>query len=184
MSKIKKFIDRFRLKIAYRKGDRKYLIEHYRKCGVRIGKNCNICSKLDGREPYLIEIGDNVVVSYNVDFVTHDASFCALTGSWYQDLYGKIVIGDNVFIGSGSTLMYGVTIGSNSIVASHSVVTKSIPSGYVVGGVPARIICKTEEFINKNKSWLIDTKGINFEQKKKKVLNSDKLIKRDNLIAK
>ncbi len=181
MGIIKKYIDKIRFKKAMKKGDKKYLIEQYRKSGVKIGEHCNICSKLGGNEPYLIEIGNNVVISYNVDFVTHDASFCALSGRWYQDLYGKIIIGDNVFIGSGSTLMYGVTIGKNAIVASHSVVTKSVPEGYVVAGVPARIICKTEEFINKNKNQLIDTNGLSFDQKKDRVLNSNKLVKRENL---
>jgi maltose O-acetyltransferase len=51
-----------------------------------------------------------------------------------------VAIGDNVWIGTHSLILPGVEIGSNSIVASGSVVTKSVGSGVVVGGNPARII--------------------------------------------
>jgi acetyltransferase-like isoleucine patch superfamily enzyme len=51
-----------------------------------------------------------------------------------------VAIGDNVWIGTHSIILPGVVIGSNSIIASGSVVTKSVASGVVVGGNPARII--------------------------------------------
>ena len=55
-------------------------------------------------------------------------------------LFGKIEIGNNVFLGMNAIIMPGVKIGDNSIVAAGSIVTKSVPSGYVVGGNPAKII--------------------------------------------
>ncbi|MCQ2071002.1 MAG: sugar O-acetyltransferase, partial [archaeon] len=48
-----------------------------------------------------------------------------------------IVVGDGVWIGSGSKVMPGVTIGKDAIVAAGSVVTKDVPDGAVVAGVPA-----------------------------------------------
>lgn len=53
---------------------------------------------------------------------------------------GEIIIGDNVWIGDKVTILGGVTIGRNVIVGANSVVTRSIPSNTVVGGIPAQII--------------------------------------------
>ena len=63
----------------------------------------------------------------------------------------KIKIEDNAFIGARALIMPGVTIGKNAIVAAGSIVTKSVPEGYVVGGNPAKVIAKTEDYINKHR---------------------------------
>ena len=51
-----------------------------------------------------------------------------------------IVLGKNVWVGSNSTILQGVTIGDNAVVAAGAVVAKDVPSNVVVGGVPAKII--------------------------------------------
>ena len=56
---------------------------------------------------------------------------------------------DNVFIGAKSTIMYGVKIGPNAIVAANSVVTKDVMPGTVVGGNPAKVIGKYEDVAKK-----------------------------------
>lgn len=56
---------------------------------------------------------------------------------------------DNCFIGLRSIILPNVTIGSNSIIAAGSVVSKSVPSGEVWGGVPAKFIMKTEDYAKK-----------------------------------
>lgn len=69
--------------------------------------------------------------------------------------------------------MPGVTIGDNVLVAAGSVVTKSIPSGMVVGGNPARIICTLEEYYNKNKQYNTGTAGMDLASKKDFLLSMD-----------
>jgi len=53
-----------------------------------------------------------------------------------------IIVGNDVFIGTGAVIMKGVVIGDRSIIAAFSVVTKDIPSGEIWGGNPARLIRK------------------------------------------
>lgn len=63
---------------------------------------------------------------------------------------GSVVIGDNVWVGDKATILSGVTIGDNSIIAANSVVTKDVPTYCVVAGNPAKIIRQKlkNDFIN------------------------------------
>ena len=119
--------------------------------GVKIGSGCLICSNLLTPESYLIEIGDNTTVSTNVSFVTHDN--CAkLLFPGKSDFFGKIVIGNNCFIGEKSTILYGVTLTDNIIVGAGSVVTKSFnQERIIIGGNPAKIIGTWDKMIEKSK---------------------------------
>lgn len=126
--------------------------KYFRKSGIKIGGGCRIYSDIVTSEPYLIEIGDNVTISTEVTFVTHDNSIIKVDKN-LPNLYGKIRIGNNCFIGERAILMYGVSISDNIIVAAGSVVTKSISEGRViVGGNPARIIGTWDKFYEKNKN--------------------------------
>lgn len=79
-------------------------------------------------EPYLVRIGENVTISGNVTFVTHDNSISKISPQ-YVNLFGYISIGDNCFLGQNSTIMYGCTLANNIIVASGSVVCNSFMLG-------------------------------------------------------
>ena len=68
----------------------------------------------------------------------------------YRKRVGQIKIGDNVFIGSNSIILYDVTIGNNCIIGAGSVVNKSIPSGSVAAGVPCKIIGSFDEYKKKH----------------------------------
>ncbi len=57
-----------------------------------------------------------------------------------DDQCGDIIIEDNVWLATGVTVMAGVTIGKDSVIAAGSVVTKNIPAGVLAGGMPAKII--------------------------------------------
>jgi len=111
----------------------------YRRGGIKLGNNCLICSYIMTKEPFLLEIGDNVIISTNVSFVTHDRSPKIWNG--WGDLYGRIKIGSNSFIGENATILYGVELPQNSLVAAGSVVTKSFSESYLVlAGNPAKVI--------------------------------------------
>ena len=99
------------------------------------------------------------------------------------DCFGRINVGDYVYIGSGSKIMPGVNIGSHVLVAAGTIVTKSIPSDVVVAGNPARIICTKEEFYSRNKKYNLQSKGLNPNKKRDLLLTicEDRLIKKQYL---
>jgi acetyltransferase-like isoleucine patch superfamily enzyme len=51
-----------------------------------------------------------------------------------------IIIKQNAWVGAGATILPGVTIGENAVVAAGAVVSKDVPANTVVGGIPARVI--------------------------------------------
>jgi maltose O-acetyltransferase len=103
-----------------------------------IGDNCYITG---GKST--VEIGDYCDISSNVSFVT---------GSHHIDLLGKhiagtgyssdIYLGNRVWVGYGSTIMGGVTVGSNVIIAARSLVNKNLNENGIYGGIPAKLIRK------------------------------------------
>lgn len=158
-------------------GNHEYLIEYYRRHGVTIGKNCRIYSKILTPEPYLITIGNNVTISTNVTFLTHDNSICKVLPN-FTDVFGKITIDDNCFIGANSTILPGVTLGNTTIVAAGSVVTKSFDGNVIIGGNPARIITDTDKYMKKVLPYAINTTGLSKEEKKELLLTTKKLIQK------
>jgi acetyltransferase-like isoleucine patch superfamily enzyme len=121
--------------------------------GLQIAGDCRLIGMPNfGSEPYLISIGEHVTISSRVNFINHDG------GTWvfrrqprYADVikYGRIVIHDNCFIGAGATIMPGVSIGPNSVIAASSVVTRSVPANCVAGGAPASVLMTLEEYAEK-----------------------------------
>ena len=86
------------------------------------------------------------------------------------DVVAPIVVGNHVFIGARTTLLAGVTVGNNCIIAAGSVVTKDVDNGSVVGGVPARLIKTFEEFKRDIIVKSTHTKGLSDSAKRKKLL--------------
>lgn len=96
------------------------------------------------------------------------------------DSFGKITIKDWAYIGSGSHILPGVTIGEGALVAAGSIVTKSVPPHTVVGGNPARIICSIEDYKKRNLKYNTKTYGMSSEEKKRILLSlpEDKFIRK------
>ncbi|OLY79142.1 putative acetyltransferase [Smittium mucronatum] len=107
---------------------------------THVGKNFYMnagCVILDcGR----VDIGDNVMFGPKVQIytVTHPLEAELRIGG--QEYARPIRICDNAWIGGGSIILPGVTIGKNSVVAAGAVVTKDVPENVVVGGNPAKVI--------------------------------------------
>jgi acetyltransferase-like isoleucine patch superfamily enzyme len=124
--------------------------ELLREGGATIGKGCRIHSGSLGTEPYLVTIGDETLISYGVSFITHDAATWVFRKEHpLSGRFGRITIGSRVFVGANSMLLPGVTIGDRSIIAAGAVVSKDVPPGVVVAGVPARVIGTTDEYERK-----------------------------------
>ncbi len=119
--------------------------------GVNMGNNVNIYgnpSDMFGTEPWCITLGNNVHITREVLFVTHDGG-TLLFRHLIPDLEmtAPIMVGDYVYIGVRSIILPGVTIGNNCIIAAGSVVTKNVPDNSVVGGIPAKFIKSTDEYL-------------------------------------
>lgn len=142
-----------------------------RHIGVKIGEGCLISTRNWSSEPYLITIGNHVQVTNGVSIHTHGGGQVVRTKHPDFDVFGKVVIEDWAYIGAYSQIMPGVTIGEGALIAAGSVVTKSVAPHTVVGGNPARYICTTEEYYERNKHLNVKTKGIS-NKKKKEILLS------------
>jgi len=135
---------------------------HIGKCFTAVGEPMHpVEIGVWGRKPGLgtIRIGDFVLLSPGVRISASDeiiigdgvmmAHGCYVTDSDWHTLHDRtrrsptttpVVLENNVWLGDGVTVLKGVTIGENSVVAARSVVTRDIPKNTVVAGNPARII--------------------------------------------
>lgn len=141
--------------------------------GVKMGRNNYIATRFWGSEPYLITIGSNCQLTKGAFIHTHGGGVVARPIIPDFDVFGKVVIGDWVYIGSDAKIMPGVTIGNNVLVAAGSVVTKSIPSNVVVAGNPARYICTVEEYIERNRKYNVSSSGMSYRDKKQFLMSLD-----------
>jgi UDP-2-acetamido-3-amino-2,3-dideoxy-glucuronate N-acetyltransferase len=110
--------------------------------GARIGKNCKISSHTFICEGVTIE--DNVFVGHSVTFIndpypraTTESGNLQIEDDW---VCIPTLVKKGASIGSGATLLSGITVGENAIIGAGSVVTKDVPPDTVVAGNPARII--------------------------------------------
>ncbi|WP_308009368.1 DapH/DapD/GlmU-related protein [uncultured Fusobacterium sp.] len=114
----------------------------YTDCGknIHIGKNVfiNTCCHFQDQGGIFIE--DGVLIGHNVTLATLNHGFAAENRNTTYP--APIIIEKNVWIGANVTIVSGVRIGENAIIAAGAVVTKDIPANVLAGGVPAKVIKK------------------------------------------
>lgn len=127
--------------------------------GGKVGNNVDIISShIDMLSPKLISIGDNVTLSH-VNLLVHDASTKKTLG---YTKFGKVTIGNNVFVGLGTIILPGVEIGNNVVIGAGSVVSQDIPSDTVAVGAPCKPIASFENYMKKSED--IIRKGFSLDK--------------------
>lgn len=108
---------------------------------IKVGKNVFINSGCCFQDQGGIEIGDNVLIGQQVVIATINHDF---NPDKRANMFpAPVKIGNGVWIGAHATILSGVTVGDNAIIAAGAVVTKDVPENVVVAGVPAKTIKKS-----------------------------------------
>lgn len=116
--------------------------------GAKVGQNVYIATRrIDTGHAFLLEIGDNVTIS-DARILTHDGSTKRALG---RSRVGRVIIGNDVFIGADAVILPNVKIGSNVVIGAGAIVTRDIPDNSVAVGNPARVIMTCDEYIEKNR---------------------------------
>lgn len=153
----------------------KVYLNRAKSLGIKFGNGCRFYSANFSTEPYLIELGDHVTITEGVRFITHDG------GVWiYRDefpnieLFGSIIIGNNVFVGLNAIILLNTEIGDNCIVAAGAVVKGKFASNSIIGGIPAKVIGNTNEYYLKNLQNFTFIRNLSQDEKKLFILNKFK----------
>ena len=105
---------------------------------ITVGENVFINACCHFQDHGGVMIGDGCQIGHNVVFATLNHG---LAPKERKSTYpAPIVLGRNVWVGSNATILQGVTIGDNAVIAAGAVVTKDVAPNTVVGGVPAQFI--------------------------------------------
>ncbi|MDB5086238.1 MAG: hypothetical protein JWR09_232 [Mucilaginibacter sp.] len=119
----------------------------YRGKGITIGNRTGISARAYFAGQGGITIGDDVIMGPNVQIFSenHEFSNPNLTIKEQGVTKQAVVIGNNCWLGGGTTILAGVIIGDGCVVAAGSVVTKSFPSNSVIAGIPAKLVKNRED---------------------------------------
>lgn len=128
-------------------------VDFLRKKGAIIGEDVELYNfKCSGKDATCLQIGNHVTLS-GCHVLTHDASTKRFLGNGCNKI-GRVVIGDEVFIGINSIIMPNVKIGNRVVIGAGSVVTHDIPDNSVAAGNPAKVLCTCDEFVHRHKEYM------------------------------
>ncbi len=139
---------------------------------MKIGNDC-LMNTLLFSEPYLVEIGDHVAIAGGTQFISHDgAIWCFRDEIKNGDIFGKIRIGNNVFIGNNCVILPNTTVGDNCIIGIGSIVRGQFPDDSVIIGNPAKVIYKTsiQRLMYRQNKGLLLTHNLSEREKIKVIL--------------
>jgi acetyltransferase-like isoleucine patch superfamily enzyme len=149
-SKLADIAERLELADLRRTDGLAYRVRRARQMGATVGEGCRLYSLRIASEAELVELGDNVIVSGDVIFITHDGAIHTARERFQNanGHYGRIRIGNNCFIGMRATIMPGVELGEGCVVAAGAVVMDSFPENCVIAGNPATYVCPSSIYMN------------------------------------
>lgn len=151
--------------------NKKNPVKFARLLGVKVGDDCRFLGtskKTFGSEPYLISIGNHVTLTGDIRFITHDGGVWVLRDKYPAiDVFGKITIGNNVFIGLNSIIMPNTTVGDNVVVGAGSIVRGNLESNSVYAGCPVKKIMTIADYEEKVLNKCDSTKHLTKDEKKK-----------------
>lgn len=110
---------------------------------ITIGENVFINAGCKFQDQGGIHIGDGTLIGHNVVLATVNHGLSREKRHW--NFVAPITIGKNVWIGANATVLQGVTVGDDAVIAAGAVVTKDVAPGTIVGGVPAKFIREIDE---------------------------------------
>jgi acetyltransferase-like isoleucine patch superfamily enzyme len=136
------------LRICRPSGDEYARFLRARKTFHAQGEFCYIMPTTVFTDPKYVEIGNNVQMA-TCTVLGHDGSVAMLNRAYgvVLDSVGPVRLKDNVFIGHNSIVMPNVTIGPNAIVAAGALVTRDVPEGKIVSGVPAKVVGSVDALV-------------------------------------
>ncbi len=116
----------------------------YRAMGVAIGRNVfvGLDTWLDDQFPELIEIQDDVTISFRVTVVVHDDArrMNAVIPGALDGTVAPVRLLKGCYLGACCVILPGITVGERAVVGAGAVVTRDVPPGKIVLGVPARVV--------------------------------------------
>jgi maltose O-acetyltransferase len=129
--------------------------------GMHIGKGVNLPAStlIDESHCFLISIGDYCGFGEQCYILAHDAQM-----NEYLDAtrLGRVIIHESCHIGTRTVILEGVEIGPRTIVGANSVVSHTLPPNTVCAGVPAKVICTLDEYLDRHRKALKDAPTFNY----------------------